>query len=129
MGLRSDMSVSNLACRGLRSGMSVSDEACRGLQWVSYQACRSPMKHVEVFNGSPIRHVGLRCSMSRSPMYLRSGMSVSDGSPIGIRWVSDNNNIFVNSSFYQEFLLYISFRALFEVKCSLRFNFYVSPPS
>ena len=32
----------------------------------------SPMKHVEVSDGSPIRHVGLR-------------------------WVSDTNNIFVNS--------------------------------
>ena len=80
------------------------------------------MKHVEVFNGSPIRHVGLRCSILRSSMGLRSGMSVSDDackgfrwvsdqtcrSPmglrwvsdrcsIGFRWVSDNNNIFLSS--------------------------------
>ena len=53
-----------------------------GLQWVSYQACRSP-----------IRHVGLRL-----------GMSVSDKafwSPIRhvTQWVSDNNNIFVNSKY------------------------------
>ena len=48
----------------LRSGMSVSDGACH-----------SPMKHVEVFDGSPIRHFGLRW--------------VSDRSPMGLQWVSD----------------------------------------
>ena len=44
---------------------------------------------MSVFDGSPIRHVGLRCSMSRSPMAVsdqacRSPMKhveVSDGSP------------------------------------------------
>ena len=30
-------------------------------------------------------------------MALRLDMSVSDGSPIDLRWVSDNNNMFVNS--------------------------------
>ena len=42
-------------------------------------------EHVEVFDGSPTRHVGLRWSMSRSLMGHRSGMLVSDGSPIGFR--------------------------------------------
>ena len=46
---------------GLRWGISVSD-----------QVCQSPMKHVEISDGSPIRH-------------------------IGVRYVSDDNNIFVNS--------------------------------
>ena len=46
-----------------------------GFRWVSDQACRFDM----------------------SPMGLRSDMSVSDGSPIGLRWDTDNNNIFVNS--------------------------------
>ena len=31
-----------------------------GLVWESDQACRSSMKHVEVSDGSPIRHVRLR---------------------------------------------------------------------
>ena len=53
---------------GLLSGMLVSDEACRGLRWVSNQAFQSPMKHVEVSNGSLIG--------------LRSDMLVSYGSPI-----------------------------------------------
>ena len=157
------MSVTDRACRslmGLRSDMLFSDVACRGLRWVTNQACRSLMKHVEVLDGSPIRHVGLWCSMlrylmslrsgmavskkhvevfdgspirndglqcsmlrspirhvifwwsksrspirhvglwwrmSRSPMGLQSGRSVSYGSPIGLRWLSVNNNIFVNS--------------------------------
>ena len=83
------------------------------------------MKHVEVFDGPPIRHVslwwsmsrypnrlvglwwsmlrsprrhvGLQWSMSRSPMGLQSGILVFDGSLIGLWWVSDNNNIFVYS--------------------------------
>ena len=45
----------------------------------------SPMKHVEVSDGSLLRHVGLRW-----------GMSVSNGSPmgdVGIRWVSDMSQI------------------------------------
>ena len=56
-----------------------------GLQWVmsvSEKACRSP-----------IRHVGLRWSMLKSSMGLRSGILVSDGSPIGIQWVFDRSPI------------------------------------
>ena len=73
---------------------------CLSSVWTS-QTCRSSMglhRNVGfqwvllVPDGSPIRHVGLRCSMSRSPMGHQSGMS----SPMGIRWVSDNYNIFVN---------------------------------
>ena len=80
-----------------------SDQTCRspiGHRWsvlVFNEACWSPMKHVEVSDGSPIRHVGPLWSMSRSPMGHRSGMLVSDGSLIGLWWVSDNNNIFENS--------------------------------
>ena len=85
---------------------------------ISHWECQLPMG-MSVFDGSSIRHVGLQCSMSRSPMGHRSGMldsdeacrghqafwspikhvEVSDGSSIwhdGLRWVSDNNNIFVN---------------------------------
>ena len=50
------------------------------------EACRSSMglhSGISVSDGSPIRNVGLRW--------------VSDGSPIGLRLVSDNNNIFMNS--------------------------------
>ena len=74
---------------GLRSGMSAFDLASLGLRWVSDHACWSPMKHVEVFDGSLIRHVGLRCSMSRSSMGLRSGLSVSNEACLGLQWVSD----------------------------------------
>ena len=49
------------------TGMSVSNGEYQlpighvgGPLWVSNQACQSPMKHVEVSNGSPIRHVGLQ---------------------------------------------------------------------
>ena len=35
----------------------------------------------------------------RSQMGLRSDMSVSEGSSIGLRWVSDNYNIVRNSDF------------------------------
>ena len=96
--------VSDQACQSplvnvsYRWGMSVfdgspvrhaSDLACQGLQWFSDQTCRSPMKHVKVFDGSLIRHVGLRCSMSRSLMGLQSGMLVSDEACRGLQWVSD----------------------------------------
>ena len=43
------------------------------------------------------RFQGLPDESCRSPMGIQSSMSVSDGSPIGLRWVSDSNNIFVNS--------------------------------
>ena len=83
MGLRGSMLRSLI---GLRSGMSVSDG--------------SPMKHVQVSNGSPIKHAGLQCVSDQS-------MSVSNGSPIkacrspmGLRKVSNNNNIFMNSKGY-----------------------------
>ena len=120
MGLQSDKSVSNVSpirfvCWslirhvGLRPSMLISDEVSNespirhvGLQWVSDQACRSPMglrsgmlvsdearrsqiglrSGMSVSDGSPIRHVGL--------VGFRSGMLVSDGSPgerspIGLR--------------------------------------------
>ena len=51
------------------------NEAFGGLRWVS--------------DGSPIRHVGLRWSMSRSLMCLLSGMSVSDAACRGLWWVSE----------------------------------------
>ena len=63
--------------------------------------------YIGIIYGACRFQLGLRWSMStvevsnkacRSPMGLRSGMSVSDGSPIGLRWVSVNNNIFVNSN-------------------------------
>ena len=50
------------------AGSSVFDgspQACRdsmrhvGLQWVTDQACSSLTNHVEVFDGSPTKHVGL----------------------------------------------------------------------
>ena len=65
--------------------MLVSDQACLSPRVVG-QACRFQMV--------------LQWSMSRSPMGLRSGTLVSDGSPIrhfGLRWVFDNN-IFGNST-------------------------------
>ena len=87
-----EMSVTDGACLfliGLQSGMSVSDIACRGLWWVSNQACQSPMKHVEVFDGSQIRHVGLRCSMLRSPI-RHVGLQWSMSRPlirhVGLGW-------------------------------------------
>ena len=69
------------------TGMSVSNGEFQlplghvGLRWVSAQACQSPIKHVEVSNGSLIRHAGVRW-----------GMLVSDGSPmghVGFRWVTN----------------------------------------
>ena len=93
------------------TGMSVSNGECQlqmghvGFRWVSDQAYWSPMKHVEVFDGSPIRHVGVQCSMSRSLMGLRSSMlvsneacQVSDGSPIrhvGLQLVSKGSPIII----------------------------------
>ena len=56
----------------LRSGMSVSDEACRGLRLFSDQECRSPMKHVEVSDWSPIRHVGHRCVSDNNTIFVKS---------------------------------------------------------
>ena len=70
----------------------VTNEACRGLQWISDQACRSPMKQVEVFDGSSIRHVGHRGvsdQACRFPMGPRLGMSVSDKACRCLRYVSD----------------------------------------
>ena len=72
--------------------------------WVSSEACQSPIRHVGhglrwVFDEacrSPIRHAGLRlvsCQACWSPMGLWSDMSVSDGSPIGLRWVFDRSPI------------------------------------
>ena len=87
--------------RWVYTGMSVSDLECQlpmgyvGLRWVSDQACRSPMKHVEVSNGSPIRHYSVRWGMSVTDracptlMGLRSGMSFSDVACRGLRWVSN----------------------------------------
>ena len=76
--------------RWVYTDMSVSDGECHlplgqvGLRWVPNQACWSPMKHVEVSNGSQNKYVSLRWGMSvtdgacRSLMDLRSGMLVSD---------------------------------------------------
>ena len=106
IGLRSHACLryqSPLGNVSYRWGMSVSDETCRGLRRVSNQACWSQMYHVEVSDGSlirhvglcwsisrsPIRHVGLRWNMSRSPMGLQSGMLVSDLACRGLRWVFD----------------------------------------
>ena len=92
---------------------SVSDEACwslmrhAGHRWVSNLACRSLIRHVVLrwvsrqACWSPMRHVGLlRVSVQncRSPIGLRSGMLVSNGSPIrhvGIRWVSARSPIII----------------------------------
>ena len=75
------------------------------LRWVSDQPCRSPM--------------GLQLSLSSSPMGLRSGMPVSDGSPIwyvGLRWVSARSSIIIIFSF----ILYFFLRILpFFLRCYL----------
>ena len=64
---------------GLRWDMSVSHEACRslirhvGLQQVSNQACQSPISlrsGMSVSDGSPIRHVGLCWVSDRSPKII-----------------------------------------------------------
>ena len=73
-------------------GMSVSNwfpMGHVGFRWVSKGECQLPLGHVGQLDGSSIRHVGLRCSMSRSLMDLRSGMSVSNEAFRGLRWVSD----------------------------------------
>ena len=69
-------------------------QACRfpmeyvGLQWVSDQACRSPMglrSDLSVSDGTPARHVGLRWVSGKtcqSLMGLRSDITISDGPPI-----------------------------------------------
>ena len=81
VGLWSSMSVSGQVCQspmGYVGFRWVTDEACRrrGLRWVSDLACRSQM--------------GL--------------WWVSDGSLIGLRWVYDNSNMFVNSKLYSIFM-------------------------
>ena len=84
VGLQPRMSVFNESPMGHFGLQWVSDEVCRGLRWVYDHAYRSPMGHVGL-QGSPMKHV-----------------KVSNGSPIrhvGLRRVSNNNNIFVNSSF------------------------------
>ena len=44
-------------------------------------------------------------------------MSVSNGSPIGVRWVSDNNNIFVNSLGRLDIFFYVKeYRSFFFLK-------------
>ena len=63
VSLRWGMSVTDGGCQssmGLQSGISVSYVACRGLWWVSNQACWSPIKHVEVFDGSPLSNQACR---------------------------------------------------------------------
>ena len=116
-----------LRCISNQKCMLVSDQACRsqpkhvGLQWVFNQTCRSLMGHV-----------GFRWVSNEACLCLRSGMSVSDGSPIGlldisdqefrslmglrqasdgypmgIQWVSNKNNIFVNSYNYRIFRIQI----------------------
>ena len=96
--------------------MLVSDHACRspikhvGLWCVSNQVRWSPLKNVDCWS-----QMGLRWSMSRSPMGLQSGMSVSDRSPLGLRLVSDNNNIFVNSVHTVKYIYFqdIAFKQLY----------------
>ena len=59
---------------GLWSSMKVYDQKCqssRSLQWGMAVYFGSPMKHVEISDGSPIRNVGLGW-----------GMSVSNESPV-----------------------------------------------
>ena len=111
-----DMSVSMVsyeACRspkGLRCSVLVSKQASQspimhvGLRWVSHQACWSPIRHVSLrwvsdeACRSPMRHVGLRWVFNEacwSPTGLQSGMLVSNGSLICIRWVSDRSSIII----------------------------------
>ena len=87
---------------GLWSGMSVSGQTC----WSS-MGCRSGMS---VSDG----HVGFSWISNEVCLDLRSGMLVCDGYPIGLRWVSDNNNIFVNSTIsnFIKIINYIYFRPL-----------------
>ena len=53
-----------------------------GLQWGMSGLDGSLMKHVKVFDGSPIRLAGLRWASDRFTMGLQLGMLVSDGSLI-----------------------------------------------
>ena len=60
------------------------------VQWVSNQTCRYPMRHVGLLSDmsrSPIRHVGYRLVSDQTRCR----------SPMGLRWVADINNIFMNS--------------------------------
>ena len=52
-------------------------------RWVSDEACQGLQSDMWVSDGSLLRHVGLRWVFNRSPM--------------GLRLISDNYNIFVNS--------------------------------
>ena len=72
----------------LRLGISVSDQACR-----YPMDCRS---RILVSDGANGFQMGLRRRMLRSPMGLRSGLSFSAGSPIGLRWVSDRSPIIIH---------------------------------
>ena len=54
-----------------------------------WSGIQSLMKHIEAFDGSPMRHVVLWFSMLRSLMGLRAGMLVSEWACRGLRWVSD----------------------------------------
>ena len=70
--------------------------------WVSNEACRSLIRHVGLRSDTLVPDEACRSPMSMSVsdqhVGLRSIMSVSDGSSIRhLRWVSDNNNIFLNS--------------------------------
>ena len=65
------------------AGSPMGHEACRGLRWVSDQALWSP--------------ISLRWISDTSPMGLQSGMSVSVGPSMVLQWVSDNNDLSVNS--------------------------------
>ena len=81
MGLQWDMSVSDGSPMGHVGFRLVINEACQGQRWVTGQACWSPMKHVKVSKGSPIRHIGLQWVSHQpcwSPIGLQLGMLVSD---------------------------------------------------
>ena len=90
------------ACQGLRSGklspirhLEVSDQVCWSpiILWsgklVSDEACRG------LWSGILVSDEECRGLWWVSDQACQT--SVSDGSPIGFRWVFDNNNIFVNS--------------------------------
>ena len=63
---------------GLQWDMSVSDGSQMKHAKLSDQAFWSPMGLQHISDGHRMKHVG-----------LKSGISVSDGSPIGLRWVVD----------------------------------------
>ena len=81
-----------------------------GFRWGMLDLRRFPIRHfghpwgISVSDGSPMRNVSLWCWMSVSdeacwsPLGLRYDMSVSNGSRMGLRWISVKNNIFVNST-------------------------------